>query len=198
MWGVGNSKKDKKGGAEGFFHKKPFCSERNRNGLTPNPSPKARGDLPSGWLPPPRGSRWGASGELEGGFFASLRVELTNVGPPIIWKTVGGYGENCLLLVEKTLHEDVVCTTLATIEHQLDIRCLASLPVLIAVLHLVWVLGVAVGSVDAHQHGEGTKTGVVTEAEVGDVVAAALDDCISLADDVLEDRNHLVLWTEHP
>jgi len=65
-----------------------FCSERNRNSLTPNPSPKARGDLPSGWLPPLRGSRWGASGELEGGFFASFRVELSDVGPPIIWKTV--------------------------------------------------------------------------------------------------------------
>ena len=138
------------------------------------------------------------SGELEGGFFASLRIELTDVRPPIIWKTVGGYGQSGFFLVEQTLHEDVVRAALAAIEHQLDIRCLTGLPVLIAVLHLVWVLRVTVGSVDAHQHGERTEAGVMSEAEVGDVVAAALDDCISFADDVLEDWYHFVLWTEHP
>jgi hypothetical protein len=37
MWGVGNSKIDKKDGAEGFFMENPFCSERNRNSLTPQP-----------------------------------------------------------------------------------------------------------------------------------------------------------------
>ena len=51
MWGVGNSKIDKKDGTEGLFMENPFCSERNRNSLTPNPSPKARGYHPDGFLP---------------------------------------------------------------------------------------------------------------------------------------------------
>ena len=128
----------------------------------------------------------------------ALLVETSQVRPLVIGETVCGYGQPGLDTVEQTLHKDGVSRLLPTIKHQLEVRRLARLPVLVAVLHLVGVLGVKVGTVDAHQHGKRAKAGVVAEAQVGDMVAAPLDDGIGLRDDVFQDGNHLVSGQEHP
>ena len=60
------------------------------------------------------------------------------------------------MAIKQTLYQHVVAGLLAAIENELYVAGLAGIPVLIAVLHLVGVLGVPVGTVDAHEEMEGS------------------------------------------
>ena len=55
------------------------------------------------------------------------------------------------MAIEQALYQHVVAGLLAAVEDKLNVTGLASLPVLVDVLHLVRILGVTVGTVDAHQ-----------------------------------------------
>ena len=124
-------------------------------------------------------------------------VEVAEVAPFVIRCLRGGYGQRGLLTVEEQLHEDIIIAG-TSIEHHLDIRGHTGLPVLVDRLHLVGILRVEVGTVDAHQHRERTDTSIVAETEVGNAVARAIDDSLSLAEEVLQDGNHVVTGPEHP
>ena len=80
----------------------------------------------------------------------------------------------------------------------MDVGGHTGLPVLIDILYLIGILRVGVSTVDAHQDGQRADTSVVTETKVGDAVARAIDDSLSLAEEVLQDGNHVVTGPEHP
>ena len=124
-------------------------------------------------------------------------IEVVEVAPFIIRCLCGGYGQRGLLPIEQQFDEDIL-SIVATIEHQLDVGGHTGLPVLIDILHLIGILWVEVGTVDAHQDSERADTSVVTKTEVGDAVARAIDDSLSLAEEVLQDGNHVVTGTKHP
>ena len=148
----------------------------------------------------------GGSDELDGQLLRLLRgedtldagcVEVGEIVPFIIRCLCGGYGQRGLLPIEQQFDEDIL-SIVATIEHQLDIGGHTGLPVLIDILHLIGILWVEVGTVDAHQHRERADTSIVTEAQVGDAVAGAIDDSLSLTEEILQDGNHIITRTEHP
>ena len=144
--------------------------------------------------------------ELDGQLLRLLRgedtldaggIEVVEVAPFIIRCLFGGYGQRGLLPIEQQFDEDIL-SIVATIEHQLDVGGHTGLPVLIDILHLIGILWVEVGTIDTHQDSERADTGVVTKTEVGNTVARAIDDSLSLAEEVLQDGNHVVTGTEYP
>ena len=134
---------------------------------------------------------------LVGRYDAPLAVESLEVGPAVERCLCGGHGQRGLAAVKQAFDKNVVGARLA-VEYELDVGGHAGLPVLVTVLHLIRVFRVKVGAIDAHQHGERTDVGVVPESQVCQPVAASLQPAVSLAEDVFENGDGLVAWTEYP
>jgi len=129
---------------------------------------------------------------------ASGCIEIPEIVPSIVWEGIRLYGERSLESVEQAFDEDRVRSPAAAVENKLDIGCLAGLPILVAVLYLIGVLGIPVRSIDAHQDSQGADAAVVAEAKVSDTASGPVNRRIRLSDDILKDRDHSVLIGEHP